>query len=253
MDLSACDLTARLTGYQTAALGLGRRKALDSPDVGVLVLHSLEGSAGGTISLKTLAAPKKAKEAYEKAGKEFTKEKPNYSKVAKELEKAVKIYPEFASAWHLLGEIHLKQNDRSAAAEAFEEAKAADPAYVNPYLSLALMALEEERWQEAADLCGQTLEMNPQLTKAHYYNALAYVSLGHLDDAESSALLVLEHKQAQIYPLTYYVLGFADSQRGNFPSAAARFRSLLEIQPNLPLARKLEEELALWQKQGLIQ
>ena len=253
VDLSACDLTARLQGYQSDVLRLGRRRALDSPDIGVILLHNLEGSAGGTISLKTLAAPKKAKEAYEKAGKEFTKEHPDYSKMAKELEKAIDIYPQFASAWYLLGEIRLKQNDRPSAAKAFEEAKAADPAYVNPYLSLAFMALEEERWQEAVDLSGQTLEMNPQLTKAHYYTALANSSLGHVDDAESSALLVLKHNQAQIYPLIYYVLGSAEAQRGNFPSAAARFRSFLEIQPSLSLSGKLKEQLALWQKQGLIQ
>jgi tetratricopeptide (TPR) repeat protein len=219
----------------------------------VILLHSLEASAGGTVSLKTLAAPKKAKQAYDKAGKELTKEKPNYSKMVKELEKAVEIYPEFASAWHMLGEIRLKQNDRPAASEAFQEAKTVDPAYANPYLSLALMALEEERWQEAADLCTQPLELNPQLTKAHYYTALAYSSLGKMDDAEKSALLVLEQDQAQIYPLTYYVLGFAESHRGNFPSAAARYRTFLEIQPNVSLARKLKEELTLWQEQGWIQ
>jgi tetratricopeptide (TPR) repeat protein len=221
--------------------------------VGVIVLHSLNGAGGGTISLKTLAAPKKAREAYEKAGKEFTKEKPDYSKMAKELEKAVEIYPEFASAWHMLGEVRLVQNDRAAAGEAFEKAKAADPEYVNPYLSLALMDLEEERWEEAADLCSQALELNPQLTKAHYLNALAHSSLGRMDVAEKSALLVLEHNQAQTHPLIYYVLGFAEMQRGDLPSAAAHYRSFLEIQPNVSLAGKLRDQLALWEQQGLIQ
>ena len=173
--------------------------------------------------------------------------------MVKELEKAVEIYPEFASAWHLLGEVHLNQNDRPAASGAFEEAKIADPAYVNPYLALALMALEEERWQAAANLSGETLVLNPQLAKAHYYTALAYSSLGNIDVAEKSALRVLEHNQAQIFPLTYYVLGLADSQRGNFPSAAARYRTFLEIQPHVSLSGKLKEQLALWQKQGLIQ
>ncbi len=253
MDLSACDLTARLTGYQTAALGLGRRKALDSSDVGVIVLHSLDGAGGGTISLKTLAAPKEAREAYEKAGQEVTKEKPNYSRMAKELEKAVEIYPEFAAAWQMLGDVRLAQKDRPAAGEAFEVAKAADPEYLNPYLSLALMELEEERWEEAADLCAQALELSPQHTRAHYLNALAHTSLGKFDVAEESALLVLEHNQAQTYPLIYYVLGFAEAQKGDFPSAAAHFRSFQEIQPNVALARKLGEQLAQWQQQGLIQ
>ena len=253
VDLSSCELRAQLPGYQSDVIALGRRRALENPDVGVIILHSLEAPEGGTVSLKTLAAPKDARKAWEKAGKELQKENPNFSKATKELEKAVKIYPEFASAWFMLGEVRLAQNDRPAASEAFEQASAADPKYANPYLSLALMQLEEGRWQEAADLCSQALELNPQLTKAHFYSALAYTYLGNMDVAEKSALLVLEHNQAQIYPLTYYVLGFADFQRGNFPLAAARYRTFLEIRPHVSLARKLKEQLALWRKQGLIQ
>ena len=253
IDLSNCEVLARLPEYQSDVIALGRRRVLDNPDVGLIILHSLKPPEIGTVSLKTLAAPKDARKAYEKAGKELQKEKPNFSKASKELAKAVEIYPEFASAWHMLGKVRLAQNDRPAASEAFEEAKAADSEYANPYLSLALMALEEERWKEASDLCSQALELNPRLTKAHYFNALAHSSLGEINVAEESALRVLDSNQAQTYPLIYYVLGFAESQRGNFPSAAARYRSLLEIKSDGSLAGKLREQMAQWQEQGLIQ
>jgi tetratricopeptide (TPR) repeat protein len=164
----------------------------------------------------------------------------------------VEIYPEFASAWQILGEVRLAQNDRPAASQAFEEAKAADSEYANPYLSLALMALEEKRWQEAANLCSQALEVNPRLTKAHYFSSLANSSLGRLNIAEESALLVLDSNQAQTYPLIYYVLGFAEAQKGNFSSAAARYQGFLEIRPDDLLAGKLREQMAQWQEQGLI-
>jgi tetratricopeptide (TPR) repeat protein len=206
----------------------------------------------GTVSLKTLAAPKDARKAYEKAGKELQKEKPNFSKASKELTKAVELYPEFASAWYFLGKVRLAQQDRPAASEAFKEAKAADSEYANPYLSLALMALEEERWKEASDLSNQVLELNPRLTEAHYYNAIANSSLGRFNVAEESALVVLDSNKAETYPLVYYVLGFAETQKGNFPSAAARYRSLLEIRPEGSFSGKLKEQLAQWQEQGLI-
>ncbi len=215
--------------------------------------RTMDGQQGGTVSLITLAAPKEAKKAYENAGKEFSKGKPNLSKVTKELEKAVEIYPEFAVAWFMLGEVRLAQNDRPAAAEAFEQARAADPGYVAPYLSQAMMAMEEEQWMKAAQLSGQALELSPQLIKAHYFNALANISLGRINIAEESALLVLDSNQVQTYPLIYYVLGFVEAQRENFPSAAARYRTFLEIRPNVSLAGKLKEQLALWQEQGLIQ
>jgi tetratricopeptide (TPR) repeat protein len=241
IDLSACELRAQLPGYQSDVVALGRRRALDNPDVGVIILHSMKAPEGGTVSLKTLAAPKDARKAWEKAGKELQKENPNFSKASKELEKAIEIYPEFATAWYMLGEVRLVQN------------KTTDPEYANPYMSLALMNLEAGQWQEAADLCSQALALNPQLIKAHYLNSLAHGSLGSIDVAEESALLVLNNDQARNYPLTYYVLGFVDAQRGNFLSAAVRYRTFLEIQPNASLANKVKDQLAQWQEKGLIQ
>ncbi len=252
VDLSTCELRAQLPEYQSDVISLGRRRALDNPDVGLIILHSMKPPEFGTVSLKTLAAPKDARKAYEKAGKELLKEKPNFSKASKDLTKAVEIYPEFASAWYFLGKVRLAQQDRPAASEAFKEAKTADSEYANPYLSLALMALEEERWKEASDLSNQVLELNPRLTEAHYYNAIANSSLGRLNVAEESAMVVLDSNKAETYPLVYYVLGFAESQKGNFPSAAARYRSLLEISPEGSISGRLKEQLAQWQEQGLI-
>ena len=249
LNLGGCELQARMPGYQSDVIAVRGQ----NPDVGVIILHSMNAPDGGTVSLKTLAAPEDTRKALEKAGRELQKEKPNSSKAAKELEKAVEIYPEFALAWQMLGEVRLAQNDQPAAAEAFEQARAADPGYVAPYLSQAMMAMEEEQWMKAAQLSGQALELSPQLIKAHYFNALANIPLGRINIAEESALLVLDSNQVQAYPLIYYVLGSVEAERENFPSAAARYRTFLEVRPNASLASKLREQLDQWQKQGLIQ
>ena len=59
-----------------------------------------------------MAAPKDAMRAYEKAQK-IKAEKP--AEAEKELNKAVRIYPQFAAAWTLLGDIHRERNDFDAA------------------------------------------------------------------------------------------------------------------------------------------
>ena len=63
---------------------------------------------GTTISVTSMAAPKDAMRAYEKAQKIKT-EKP--AEAEKELNKAVQLYPQFAAAWTLLGDIHRQRND----------------------------------------------------------------------------------------------------------------------------------------------
>jgi len=153
----------------------------------------------------------------------------------------------------MLGEVRMVQSDRSGAAEAFELAIAADAEYASPRVSLAFIALEEERWEDAAQSSDEALQISPDHIKAHYYNAVANSSLGKVDAAEASALRVQESGEVQNYPLIHYVLGWIMSQRGDFDSAAAQFRNFLEIQPEARLAERLIEQLADWVEQGLIQ
>ena len=148
IDLRGCELRASVPGMQSSAIQLGIRGALTDTDVGVIVLHRVSGSAETTVSLNSLAAPKKAKDAYARAKKELAKEKSDPSKAAKELQKAVKIFPEFAAAWELLGEVRLVLDDAAGAREAFLEAARVDPEYTAPYLSLAGLELNQGRWEE---------------------------------------------------------------------------------------------------------
>jgi hypothetical protein len=253
LNLSACELQAKLSGFQSDRIFLGSRQAFENPDIGTIVLHRRAKAKGATISLKTLAAPKEAWEIYEKALKQLGEKKINLFKMSKELEKAVKIYPEFAAAWHLLGEIHLKLQDETAARQAFERALVADSYYASPYISLAMLELVEERWEQAAQLCRQALELDPQLIRAHYFNALAHSFLGNLDVAEESILRVQKSSQAQDYPAMHLILGWVESEKGNFQSAAAEYRSFLEAQPTALITEKLKKQLTQWKEQGLIQ
>ncbi len=252
VNLSACELEAELAGFRSDKIHLGPRRALDNPDVGVIVLHRSTRAQTATISLKTLAAPKDAKKAYEKALKELGKKKVNFKKTSEELEKAVKIYPEFAAAWHLLGEVRLELQDRTPARQAFEQAMSADPEYANPYIALAMLEIDQGRWEEAAQFSGQALELDSQLVRAHYFHALANSSLGRLDVAEESVLQVQKSSTAENYPLAHYILGWIMAQKGDFILAAAEYRRFLEITPTSQTGARLEAQLASWAADGLI-
>jgi hypothetical protein len=60
LNLSACELMARLPGYTSDRVALGLRRVLDNPDVGTIVLRSNVTPAPGTVSVRTLSAPPQA-------------------------------------------------------------------------------------------------------------------------------------------------------------------------------------------------
>lgn len=253
LDLTGCELRAVLPGFRSDLIQLGRRRSMDRPDVGTLVLHRLSNVKGTTVSVSSLKASKKAKKAFENAEKELKSKKVNDKKVIKELEKAVKEYPQYASAWHLLGEMYVRKNDREAARKSFRQAIGSDSQYVRPYLSLARMGMEDERWTEVAQLSGQVLEMNPYVTFAHYMSAASNYTLGKLDKAETSARKVQESNQARTFPITHFILGGILAQRGNILSASNEFRIFLKSQSSGPLADQSEQLLADWARAGLIE
>ena len=252
VNLTGCDLRTSLAGFEANTIQLGLRRYMDNPNVGVIVLRRRDKVAGTAISLNTLGAPKKAKKSYQKALKELAKKKAKPSKAVKELEKAVKLYPEFSAAWNLLGQLRLTAGDPNGAREAFQRAVAVEPNYVSPYLPLALLRLDERRWKDAAQLSRQVLELNPDVIRAHYPLGVASYFLGDLDAAEKSSRKVLNSSEARTYPRMHYLLGVVLAGKGNFPSAAAELRRYLVISPDAPEAEPLKKELQKWEAEGRI-
>ena len=149
VDLSGCELRASLPGYRSESIQLRHSSVFDNPNVGVIILHPLAKGQGISVSATSLAAPKQAKKAYEKALKELRKKDAILwfaaVKAIEQLEKAVAEYPEYAKAWSLLGRTRLSINDKEGAREAFDKATKADPKYLGPYEALLRMELAEKR------------------------------------------------------------------------------------------------------------
>ena len=146
---------------------------MENSDVGIIVLQRLGEVSGLTVSFTTLRAPKKARKAYHKAQQELKKPKGDISKAIKQLEKAVKTFPEFAAAWYLLGTSRLALKKESEARDSFNRAIQADPNYVNPFLSLAELEMETQNWPEVTRLCETVIALNPHIVEAQYFNAVA--------------------------------------------------------------------------------
>jgi Flp pilus assembly protein TadD len=256
VDLSGCELRAVLPGYRSESVQLNQRSIFDKPDIGVIILHRIAKGQGISVSATSLAAPKQARKAYEKALKELRKRdaksrKPK--KAIKELEKAVAEYPEYAAAWTLLGRTRLAVNDTEGAREAFDKATKADPKYLSPYIPLLRMELNEERWAEVNLVSERLLSLNPHMTEVQFYRAVAAFNLGKMDLAEDLALGIQSGEGGKKFAGTHRLLGMIHARQGNFPLAATAYRDFLAAQPMGPTAKDLRRQLTEWEALGVIQ
>jgi Tfp pilus assembly protein PilF len=240
-DLNGCELRAVLAGYQSSVV------ILHSPggegwqyEVGTIFLNRIGNAPGTTISVTSMAAPKDAMRAYEKAQK-IKDQKP--SEAEKQLDKAVKIYPQFAAAWTLLGDIHRERNEFDAARTEYAKAISADPQFVNPNYGLAIIATQERKYDDAVRLSDQVLKLNSAaFPVAYFINAAANYNLQKFEAAEESAkkfkALDTQHSHPDVCLLLSYVL----SVKQDYAGAAREIRDFLAISPNSPEAESLNKE-----------
>ncbi|HEY2232839.1 MAG TPA: tetratricopeptide repeat protein, partial [Candidatus Angelobacter sp.] len=181
-----------------------------------------------------------AMHAYEKAQKMMA-EKP--AEAEKELNKAVKSYPQFAAAWTLLGDIHRQRNQFDAAREEYAQAIAADPQFVNPNYGLAVIAVQQKKWDEVVRFSDQVIKLNPlAFPMAYFLNAAANYNLQKLAPAEESAKRFKSMDAQHSHPDVCLLLSYLYSAKQDYAGAAHEIREYLSVRPNSPDAESLKNQ-----------
>ena len=241
--LANCDLRAALAGFRSDTVSLGALRLLDDPNVGTILLHRLANVEGTAISLKSVQAPKEARRAYDKALQELRKNQP--AQAAKELRKAVEIYPEYAAAWYELGRIEERGADIAQARKSFATAIAADAKFISPYLSMAELEAKAENWAELANITSTLLRLDAvDYPVAYFYNAAANLNVGQIDTAEKSARAGEKLDTAHQYPALERVLAMILERKKDYAGAAAHLRSYLMRAPDAEDAARTKKDLA---------
>jgi tetratricopeptide (TPR) repeat protein len=243
-DLMGCEVRATLAGFRSDMVSLSGRRAMDNPDLGVIVLHRMAKVDGFTFSGTSAFAPKDAKKAYEK-GKEAVK-KNKEADAERELQKAVDLYPKYAVAWYELGTVYQKQKKLDDARKCYAESLKADSKFVSPYAQLTKLAAVDQNWQQTVEYSDKLLKLNPYFSpEVYFYNAVANLNLKNLDAAEEHAREGLKMDTQNRTPRMNQVLGVVLAQKQDFKGAAESMRSYLKLAPTAPdvdhVKRQLEE------------
>jgi tetratricopeptide (TPR) repeat protein len=241
-ELLGCELRAVLPGFRTTSVMLRPDGSSWSLNVGVIVLSQMETVPGATISLTTLAAPADARNAYEKGQKNIARGK--LSDGEKELNKAVGIYPDFAAAWSMLGEVRRQQANSSSAKEAYLRAISADPQFVSPYFGMAIVAIHEKNWAEVLKYSGETLRLNASLYPlAHMYNGAANYYLGNFEAAEKSVRTFEKLDKDHHNPDSSLLLSNILLAEHDYAAAGSALEAYLKLVPNASNASEIKKQL----------
>jgi Tfp pilus assembly protein PilF len=242
IDLTGCELRAVLAGYQSTVVILRNNggEPWQPYDINTIFLKRIGNASGTTISVTSMAAPRDAMRAYEKAQK-ARQEKP--SEAEKELNKAVEIYPQFAAAWAVLGDIHRQHGQFDRARSEYARALAADPQFVTPSYGLAVIAMQERKWEEAVRLTDQILKMNAlAFPLTYFFNAAANYNLQNFDAAEENARKYKTLDPQHSHPDVCILLSYLLTRKRDYAGAAREIREFLAAAPNWPQVEELRIE-----------
>lgn len=247
--LANCELRARYAGYRSDRVQLAGRKPLDDPNIGTIVLHRLMNVLGSTLTVTTALAPKQAAKDYEKG--EQLAAKGNFPGAEKRFLDATHLYSKYAIAWYALGGIQQREGRADNARQSFKAAIAADDKYVSPYGQLALLSVQEGRWEDAANYTRRMIQLNPiEFPGAFWLNALANFKLNKPEDAERSAKQLLQLDSAHKYPQGESLLGELLFDKGNYAEATPHLRAYLVLRPNASETTHVKEMLAKIEQAG---
>ena len=182
----------------------------------------------------------------------LSKKEPSAQAATQKLQKAVTEYPRYAAAWALLGDARMKLGDTKGAREAYQKAIEADSKYLRPYVRILRSHFKEKQWDQVAKLSQAVLRLNPGLSEAQFYHAVASLNAEQIGEAEKSALAVQSGADAEAYPQTHHLLGVVYAKKGDFPKAAVEFRSYLAAGPKAVIAAGLKRKLMEWEELGVI-
>jgi tetratricopeptide (TPR) repeat protein len=242
-EIQMCELRASLPGYRSSTVTLAGRRMMDNPDVGTIILRRLGDVTGLTTSATSLMAPKDARKALEKARNALKKNK--VPDAQKELETAVNLHPKYAEAWYELGRTQQAQNQAEAAKSSYEKAIEADERYVRPYLALALLEAQGQKWDKVREYTDKVIKLNRyDFPAAFFYGAVASYNMKDYDAAEKLCRAGLEVDPYHSIPKMSHLLGSLLAAKQDYTGASEHLKAYIQFAPKAPDVEMVKKQLA---------
>jgi hypothetical protein len=201
------------------------------------------GSRSPTVSVARLAIPGKAEGEYQK-GCSALKDK-RLDDAEDHVRSAIKLYPDYAAAWVVLGQVLDAKNKRNDARAACSQARSVDPSYIAPYLCLADFSANEDDWKEVSILSGGALAIDPTGNPyAFYYDGTAEFHLGNLQRAARDAQNAITLDKWHHLPQVHLLMAQIYQAQGDPQAQAVQLRDYLKYAANSQTSAGVKSTLA---------
>jgi len=198
------------------------------------------GSGSAMVSATTLIVPQKARKELDKANELMAHQ--DFKKAIEELNKALAMCPNYASAYNNLGAVYAQLGDRGREREALQKAIGIDEHFAPAYVNLGRMDFAAKNFDAAESDLGKANSYDP--TDAMTLVLLAYSQFmnHHFDAAIATAARA--HGLAGAHAFAHQVAARAFEQKRDGPGAIAELELFLKEEPTGPRAEIAHKELA---------
>jgi tetratricopeptide (TPR) repeat protein len=225
------------------AMGTAPQPALQSN--GSCSLWAVGRASGNTVSAATLQIPRKAHGEYEKGCGDLRDRK--FEGAENHLRKAVQLYPRYAEAMVLLGQVLAARNRAEEALGLCTQASSVVPDFVPAYLCLADVSGQLRQWSHTLEFADHAVKLDPvQNLYGHFYMAIAQFHVSQFSGAEKNALQTIDADYLHRLPQVHLLLAQIYGGRHDLKSAATQLRAYLLAapkSPDAPTVRKSLEDL----------
>ncbi len=188
--------------------------------------------AGDSVSVIDATVPANARQEFEKAQTALVDNKTEAA--IGHLQKALKMYKSFPSAYSLLGQAYLTQKNWKDAEATLKNAIALDPNSAEAYLTLGAVYNQTQNYAGAETALVQGLKLRPDAPGGHYELAKTYWSLGRWQESAPHARQTIANMPELASP--HVLMGNILLREGNAQQARQEYEAYLRLEPNGPMA-----------------
>jgi tetratricopeptide (TPR) repeat protein len=176
----------------------------------------------------------------------------NWSKAIASCQNALKIVPDTADAYKILGNILQRQGKKAEALGCYAKALEIEPDSAAIYANLGSFYAEQENWQQAVDYFQKAVIIDPNLAGAYRSLAQIWEELGETDKAVECLCQAVNLAPKTLTAQEYFSFGNQLYQQGKIREASIFYTHGVKLNPDaqteLAQLVKMLEQLQEWQR-----